>query len=71
MGSRNQKLFIFKFQYHDGKKRESGKKSFGLQNETIRGLQIGTGFRDCKSGKEGLKIGVALGISNQEKKITN
>ena len=31
----------------------------------IRGLKIGTGFRDCKPIQEGLKIGAALGISNQ------
>ena len=37
----------------------------GLQNGTIRGLQIGAGFRDYKSGKEGLQIGVVQGISNR------
>ena len=42
-----------------------------LQNGAIRRLQIGTGFRDYKSGKEGLKIGAALGISNWHKKTTN
>ena len=31
----------------------------------MRGLQIGAGFRDYKSGKEGLQIAVALGISNR------
>ena len=29
----------------------------GLQNGAMRGLQIGAGFKDCKSGKEGLQIG--------------
>ena len=31
-----------------------------LQNGAIRGLQIGAGFRDCKSGQEGLQIGAAF-----------
>ena len=47
------------------------KKSYGLQNGAIRGLQIGAGFRDYKSGQEGLQIGVVLGILNWGKKITN
>ena len=37
----------------------------------MRGLQIEAGFRDYKSGQEGLQIGAALGISNRGKKITN
>ena len=49
----------------------SGTKFSGLQNGAIRGLQIGPDFRDHKSGKEGLKIGVALGISNRGENITN
>ena len=40
---------MFKFQYQGGKKRKSEKNS-GLQNGTIRGLQIGAGFRDYKLG---------------------
>ena len=40
---------MFKFQYQNGKKRKSAKKFYGLQNEAIRGLQIGAGFRDYKS----------------------
>ena len=42
-----------------------------LQNGAIRGLQIAAGFRDYKSGHEGLQIGAALGISNRGKKIKN
>ena len=37
----------------------------------MRGLQIGSGFRDSKSGKKGLQIGTVLGISNQGEEITN
>ena len=37
----------------------------------MRGLQIGAGFRDYKSGQEGLKIGAALEMSNRGKEITN
>ena len=37
----------------------------------MRGLQIRAGFRDYKSGQEGLQIGAALGISNRGKEITN
>ena len=55
-GSQNQKLFKFKFQYQNGKKRKSGKRFSGLQNGVIRGLQIGVGFRDYKSG-QGFQIG--------------
>ena len=62
---------MFKFQYQNGKKRKSVKKLSGLQNGAIRRLQIGAGFRDYKSGQEGLKIGAALGISNQGKEISN
>ena len=40
---------------------------YGLDNEAIRVLQIGAGFRDCKSRQEGLQIG----ISNWDKKISN
>ena len=29
----------------------------GLQNGAMKGLQIGTGFRDYKLGQEGLQIG--------------
>ena len=53
------------------KKWKSGKKFSGLQNGAIRGLQIGAGFRDYKSEQKGLQTGVALGISNWDKKITN
>ena len=45
-GSRNQKLFMFKFQYQNEKKRKSSIKFAGLQNGAIRGLQMGAGFRD-------------------------
>ena len=63
---------MFKFQYQNGKIRKKvGKKLSGLQNGAIRELQIGAGFRDCKSGQEGLQIGAALGISNRGKKISN
>ena len=46
----------------------------GSQNRVTKrgnkgGLQFRTGFRDCKSGQEGLQIGLALGISNWGKKI--
>ena len=43
----------------------------GLQNGTIRGLQIGAGFSDYKSGQEGLQIEAALEISNRGKEISN
>ena len=62
-GSQNLKLFMFKFQYKNGKKTKKRIKNYGLQN--------GAGFRDYKSGQEGLQIGAALGISNRGKKITN
>ena len=52
-------------------KSEKVKKNSRLQNGTIRGVQIGAGFRDCKSGEEGLKTGAALGISNRSKEISN
>ena len=48
VGSQNQKLFMFKFQYQNGKNRSSGKKFSGLQNWVVRGFQIGAGLRDCK-----------------------
>ena len=70
-GSRKQKLFIFKSSYQNGKKQKSRKRFSGLQNVAVRGIQIGAGFRDYKSGQEGLQIGAALGISNRDKKITN
>ena len=54
-----------------GKKRRSGKTFSGLQNGAIKGLQIGGGFRDYKSGQEGLQRVAGLWISNQRKKITN
>ena len=37
----------------------------------MRILQIGAGFRDCRSRQDGLQIGAALGISNRDKEITN
>ena len=40
-------------------------KFFWKQNGVIRGLQIGVGFRDYKSGQEKLQIGTALRISNR------
>ena len=40
-------------------------KFFWKQNGAIRGLQIGIGFRDYKSGQEKLQIGTALRISNR------
>ena len=52
-------------------KTKKWKKFSGLQNGAMRGLQIGAGFRDYKSGQEGLQIGTALGISNRGKEITN
>ena len=52
-------------------KRKSKKKFYGLQNGAIRGLQMWASFRDYKSGKEGLQIGAALGISNWGKEISN
>ena len=70
-GSQNQKLFMFKSQYQNGKKQKSRKRFPGLKNGAIRGIQIGAGFRDYKSGQEGLQIGAALVISNRDKKITN
>ena len=41
------------------------------QNGVVRGLQIGAGFRDHKSGQKGLQIDGVEGISNRGKKITN
>ena len=52
-------------------KRKSGKISSGLQNGTIRGLQIGTDFMDHKWGQEELQIGATSGISNRGKNISN
>ena len=43
----------------------------GLDNGAIKGWQIGAGFRDYKSGQEGLQIGAASGISNRSKKISD
>ena len=62
---------MFKLQYQNWKKRKNGKKFSGLRNGTIRGLQIGTGFRYYKSGQEGLQKDAALEISNWLNKITN
>ena len=61
-GLRNQKLFKFKFQYQNGKKRKNGKTFSGLQNGAIRELQIGESFRDYIVRLEGLQIGATLGI---------
>ena len=52
-------------------KRKNRKKFSGLQNGVIRGLQIGAGFRDYKSGQERLETGPALEISNRGKEISN
>ena len=52
-------------------KNEKVKKNSGLQNAASRGLQIGAGFTDYKSGQEGLQIEPALGISNRGKEISN
>ena len=69
---RNKKrLFLFKFQYQNGKILKSGTKFSGLQNGATRGLQIKVGFNYYKSGQEGLQIRVALGISNRGKEISN
>ena len=38
-------------------KTKKWEKFSGLQNGAMKGLQIGTGFRDCKLGQEGLQIG--------------
>ena len=50
---------------------KGGKKFSGLQNRAIKGLKIGAGFRDYKSKQERLQIREILGISSQDKKITN
>ena len=50
-------------------KTKKSEKFSGLQNGTVRALQIGAGFRDYKSGQEGLQIGAALGISNRAKRL--
>ena len=42
-----------------------------LQNRVVRGLQIGAGFSDYRSGQEGLQIRAASGILSRGKKITN
>ena len=39
-----------------------------IQNGVIRGLQIGAGLREYKSGQEGLQIGAILGVSYEGKK---
>ena len=38
---------------------------------TKRTIKIGAGSRDYKLGKDGLHLGVALGISNRDKKFTD
>ena len=53
------------------KNKNLGKSFSGSQNGTMRGLQIRTGSKDCKSGQEGLQIEEGLGISNGSKKVTN
>ena len=58
---------MFKFHYHNGEKRKSGKTFPGLQDGAIRGLQTGPGFKDYKSGQEGLQIGRTLRISNRRR----
>ena len=50
-------------------KTKKSEKFSRLQNGTVRALQIGAGFRDYKSGQEGLQIGAALGISNRAKRL--
>ena len=62
---------MFKFHYQSRKKTKKREKFSRLHNGTVRGLQIGAGFRDCKSGKEGLQMRAALGISNRGKEITS
>ena len=52
-------------------KKEKREKLFCFTKRAIRGLQIGAGFRDYKSGQEGLQIGAVLGISNWGKEISN
>ena len=47
------------------------KKFSELQNGAVSGLQITADLRDYKPEQEGLQIGVALVISNRDKKITN
>ena len=47
-------------------KNEKKEKIFWI---TIRGLQIGAGFRGYKLGEEGLQIGAALWISNWAKRL--
>ena len=54
-----------------GKNEKVGKKFSGLQNGAIKGLQIVAGFRDSKSGQEGLHTRAALLVSKQSKKIKN
>ena len=50
---------MFNFHYQNGKKWE---KFSGLQNGAIRGLQIGKGFRDYKSGQKKYKLGQGFQI---------
>ena len=59
------------FQNHNRKKQKSEKNFSVLQNQIIRGLQIGAGYKDYKSRQEGLQIGATLRISNRDKTITN
>ena len=53
---------MFKLQYQYGKKRKYEKKISGLQNRGVRGLQVGAGFKDCKSGQEELQIRAKITI---------
>ena len=52
-------------------KTKKWEKIFGLHNEAISALYIGTGFRDYRPRQEGVQIVAALKISNRGKKITN
>ena len=77
------KFFIFKFQYQNGKKQKSGKNFSGLQNGTIRELQIQAGLQglqirarwitDGSSFRERIgtkRLQIRARISNRGKKIS-
>ena len=59
---------MFKFQNQNGKKKE---KNFWVTKRGNKGLQIGAGFKNYRSGQQRLQIGAALRILNWGKKITN
>ena len=54
-----------------GKSEKKWDNIFWIRKRGNKGITNRAGFRDYKSGQEGLQIGAALGISNRGKKIAN